>query len=378
MTASPVPAIQVDNSHDREGGNAEGKGGKRRTATAAGTTHSGGGQGCGALAPCCDGGVTDTGGVGQILSRSLGKAAAAMRRNRPGEGSRERENSSGMAGARGGGVRSRWRSWNEPPPHALLTAEEIRKLSAGDGEDEARRGPPPSEVIAEVLPPFQSRRRFKNAAGNATTAAERNDGQTAASAPAGTASPAAGTLGNERRRGGGSSGEGGAPLSTASSAVSSRRISAGGGVPLVPRVATLAAAPVADSRRADPARKGKDFDPDQLECVRRHEASVAERERRVRSLRTEAEKRSQFRARPLPAFLESGGVAGPVGGVSSGSGGGGDIGYSNRSNRGLAGAAGTSPELLAALEQARRRVPNHRSRPAGLVVGVWCLVRRRL
>ena len=353
----------------------------RRAASVA--TDSGEDQGAGAFAPCYDGGILDKGSIGQILARSLGNAAAAVRRNRTSVGDSNTNNKGSGGGSDSGkginqnqdqpATQSRWRSWNEAPPEALLTAEEIRNASARKDEDARRRRRPPSDVVAEVVPPLQSRRRLKigtvNSTGtnagrkNSPALSENATPSSSGEAAAAAAAAAAKGTPNSEARSSGSKEEGG-PLSTASSARSSRRSSAGG-IPLVPRVATLAAATAAadKSQAGEAARKGKDFDPDQLECVRRHEASVAEKERRVRILRTEEEKRTHFRARPLPVFLGNGGAgaAGPgsnnASGIGDGSGGGGG-GQSMREQGPVivpTGAAGTSPELLAALEQVRSR-----------------------
>lgn len=53
--------------------------------------------------------------------------------------------------------------------------------------------------------------------------------------------------------------------------------------------------------------KTKDFDPDKLECVLRHQASLADRAKEIESSREATRRRSLFRARPLPAFLGSDG-----------------------------------------------------------------------
>ena len=368
--ASPVPSIQGRQGHVEPQRKQIHRSANLRAASSSGTATTGTGstegKGGSALAPCFDGGISANGNsVGQILARSLGNAAAAVRRNRSrgGEGT-DRSIANKRGGAHVGdssqgrkqdpdryAIRSRWRSWNETPPEALLTAEEIRRVSGEGQQDDRRRQRPPPEVVAEVVPPLQNRRRSKNGTGSSADPDGKNDlsiSSTPGVSGTGTAAAAAAaakrTPGRDARSRGSKEG---APVSTASSA-SSRRSSAGG-VSLVPRVAMLAAAaPTADKTHAGAAaRKGKDFDPDQLECVRRHEASVAEKERRVRTLRTEEEKRTQFRARPLPGFLESGG---------GGSGGGGAVGQQSRRDRqGAVLSAtvvpGTSPELLAALEQ---------------------------
>lgn len=82
----------------------------------------------------------------------------------------------------------------------------------------------------------------------------------------------------------------------------------------LPRVATLASssksARVAGGAGGDDTSnkppllvKTQDFDPDKLECVLRHEASLAERAEQVENLRKATRRKSLFRARPLPAFL---------------------------------------------------------------------------
>lgn len=371
-TASCVPVIQGrqtddTNKHSTNFGNSS-------CGAATMTTGSGEGQSGGAFAPCCEGGMLDNGSVGQILARSLGNAVVAVRRNRSGEGEGEaRETTNKRGGGYGGdsgkgnsqtqarsAMRSRWRSWNEAPPHVLLTPEEIQSELVGQQKDDRQRQRPPPDVVAEVVPPLQnrqSRRRFNNGTGNSTSPDGKNDlsehsthgvsrvaAATAAAAAKGTPNSEVHSRGSKK----------GGPLSTASSA-SSRRFSAGG-VPLVPRVAMLAAASTADENHTEAVRRGKDFDPDQLECVRRHEASVAEKERRVRSLRNQEEKRTFFRARPLPVFLESGGATGSVSRASSSGGGVGQSTRDHGSGLGAAEVTETSPELLAALEQVRRRI----------------------
>eukprot|EP00903_Cladosiphon_okamuranus_P012004 g11271.t1 len=372
--ASPVPIVQGRENDDGPHG-AKPQRSNLGAACSSGAAGSGEVQGGGALAPCLDGGTLDNGGsVAQILARSLGNAAAAVRRSRPcggreAEGRRSPSKSVGVgAGVDGDGkgrrqnpdrsaVRSRWRSWNEAPPDALLTAQEIRSASSAKQGDDRRRQRPPADVVAEVVPPLHTRRRFTNGTGNSGNPDGKKDLPetsapvlSGAAASATSATAAKGPPTSEARRRG-SKEEG--PPSKAPSA-SSRRSSAGG-VPLVPRVAMLAAASTVEKNHAGAARKGKDFDPDQLECVRRHEASVVEKERRVRNLRTEEEKRTLFRARPLPGFLESGGGPADSGGRGA-SGAGGGVGQKGRRDLGTVtsattGVAGTTPELLAALEQ---------------------------
>lgn len=377
-TASPIPAIQGRQEDGglhvtKTRGTNSGASSSRAATMPAG---SGDGQDSGALAPCYDGGILDNGSVGTILARSLGNAAAAVRRNRPGGGEGGGGNGTNKRGGGDGGdsgtinnksldrfaVRSRWRSWNEPPPAALLTAEEIRSLPAGKLEEETRQRRPP-DVIAEVVPPLQSRRRLKNDPGNSTNSDGKKHLPGSSTCDSSRAPAAAKGTPNSEVHNQGS--KDGGSLSTPSSATSRR--SSVGGVPLVPRVATLSAASTADKSHAEAVRKGKDFDPDQLECVRRHEASVAEKERRVRSLRAEAEKRTHFRARPLPGFLDGVGAAGPIGRAS---GNGGGLGQSRRDHGSVVsagGVAGTRPELLAALEQVSLRttvVSTGRNTPA--------------
>ncbi|CAM9207637.1 unnamed protein product [Scytosiphon promiscuus] len=260
-----------------------------------------------ALAPCCDGGVPGAGGVGQILSRSLGKEAASVRRNKPTNGDNSIIGSSQQNG--GSATRSRWKSWNEAPPPALLGAGGVRNLSAtqnGDGRHPQHMSA--TGASSEVLPPASSRRRAggvnsisaSTSSTSALTVKSSSAGETSATS---VSSAKRLSVGGDKRMGA-SAGE--VPPSAASSS-SSRRSSAASGVPLVPRVAMLAAACANRSEEAEAARKGKEFDPDQLECVRRHVTSMAERERRLRSMRSEAEKKTLFRARPLPAFLDGGG-----------------------------------------------------------------------
>ncbi|CAM9181163.1 unnamed protein product [Ectocarpus fasciculatus] len=313
-----------------------------------GSNGDGGNQG-GMLAPCCEGGATDAGSVGGILARSLGKTATARRRKMPEGGGKRR---GGIPGSNQdkevSAPQSRWRSWNESPPRALLTAEEIRSASAAKTADERRRQPPPAEVIAEIMPPFRSRRRFSTANGNSTASEEKMKPiEYAAGAPL------ASGEGEERRRDVHNEER---LVSATTAGPSPSRRTAAGGVPLVPRVATLATPPTTEKNKTEAIKKGKDFDPDQLECVRRHEASIAEKERMVHSIRKEAEKRTVFRARPLPAFLDGDGAMPGAAGDLTSKGGGGVRGQGDKSGRGSAagtglGAAGTRPELLAALEQ---------------------------
>lgn len=365
ITTPPVAAIEDKTTdgqrHNKRNGANNNNDTISRGVDTVAVAQSGKGKGDVAVAPCCDGGVLDAGSVGRILAQSLGNAVSVVRRNRVGGvevgGGRWTTNENGGetggvqygSGSRNNGSyqdhndstgRSPWRSWNEPPPPALLTAQEIRNISAGKKEDDRRRQPPPSEVVAEVMPPpFHTRRRFNSISGDSTVS-DGNNGPAARAASI--LSPAAGQAvspGNEARTRGSNGEE--PPSTTSSTAL--RRNTVGGGAPLVPRVAMLAVASSSTTdNNTEAAKKGKYFDPDQLECVRRHEVSVAERERRVRSLRTEAEKKSLFRARPLPAFL-----GGNSGGDSAGKG--------DRCQRGSGvgggGAPGTRPELMAALDQ---------------------------
>ncbi|CBJ29331.1 expressed unknown protein [Ectocarpus siliculosus] len=320
---------------------------KRSGGGTIGSNVEGGNQG-GMIAPCCEGGATDAGSVGGILARSLGNAGTRRRRRMTEGGGKGRSIPGSNQDKEVSAPQSRWRSWNEPPPRALLTAEEIRSASAAKTTDERRRQPPPPEVIAEIIPPFRSRRRFRTPSGNSNASDEK--GKPTEHAAAGVSLES----GEGEKRRDGCNGEG--LVSTTTAAPSSSRRTAAGGVPLVPRVATLATPPATEKNKTEATKKGKDFDPDQLECVRRHEASIAEKERMVHSIREEAEKRTFFRARPLPAFLDGdGAVPWSVGDLTS-KGCGDARGKGGKSGRGSAagtglGEAGTRPELLAALEQ---------------------------
>ncbi|CAM9311621.1 unnamed protein product, partial [Ectocarpus sp. 13 AM-2016] len=340
-TEAQVVSFKQQSTHDMKA-----KHSKRSGGGTIGSNVEGGNQG-GMVAPCCEGGATDAGSVGGILTRSLGNAGTRRRRRMPEGGGKGRSIPGSNQDEEVSAPQSRWRSWNEPPPRALLTAEEIRIASAAKTADERRRQPPPPEVIAEIIPPFRSRRRIRNHSGNGTGSDEKGKPTEHAAG----VSPASGE--SEQRRVG-CNGEG--RVSTTTAAPPSSRRTAAGGVPLVPRVATLATPPTTEKNRTEATKKGKDFDPDQLECVRRHEASIAEKERMVHSIRKEAEKRTVFRARPLPAFLDGDdAVPGSVGDLTS-EGCGDARGKGDKSGRRSAagtglGAAGTRPELLAALEQ---------------------------
>lgn len=358
-TAPSVPIIDGNiKAHDGvRHTNSNNNTGGSRTPTAIGASRKG--HEVGALAPCCDGGVPDPGGgVGQILSRSLGKAAASVRRNKPTDNDCGTTN--GGQQKDGSAARSRWQSWNGAPPAALLGAEGRRKLSAAQDEG-GKRGQetPASGVVIKDEPAFNGRRRARGVGGSSSSSSASDEkggvaGETSAAASASSARRV-----SEEKHSGGGTGEG--VLSASTSSSSSRRMSSGGscGVPLVPRVAMLAAACATEKNDGEAVRKGKEFDPDQLECVRRHEASVAERERRVRHMRTEAEKKTVFRARPLPAFLDSG-----DGATDSGQGFLSSRDGSAAARKGEEGARGqpasarscvaaSSPELLEALEQVR-------------------------
>ncbi|CAB1119671.1 unnamed protein product [Ectocarpus sp. CCAP 1310/34] len=318
---------------------------KRSGGGAIGSNVAGGTQG-GMVAPCCEGGVTDTGSVGGILARSLGNVGTRRRRRMPEGGGQGRSIPGSNQDKEVSAQQSRWRSWNETPPRALLTAEEIRSASAAKTADERRRQPPPSEVIAEICQPFWSRGRFRTPSGNGTGSDEKGK-------PKNYAAGVSLASGEGEKRRNGCNGEG--LVSTTTAAPSSSRRTAAGGVPLVPRVATLATPPTTEKNR-EATKKGKEFDPDQLECVRRHEASIAEKERMVHSIRKEAEKRTVFRARPLPAFLDGDDAVPGFAGDLTTKVGGDARGKDDKSGRGSAagtglGAAGTRPELLAALEQ---------------------------
>lgn len=341
-TEEQLVSLKQQNNHE-----VKAKDSRRSGGGAIGSNVEGGNQG-GMLAPCCEGGATDAGSVGGILARSLGNTVTARRRRMPEGGGKGRGSIPGSnQDKEGSAPQSRWRSWNEPPPRALLTAEEIRSASAAKTADERRRQPPPSEVIAEIMPPFRSRRRSRTPSGSSTASDEKRKH---AEHVAGV-SLASGEGEKRRDR---CNGEGLVSTTTADRS-SSRRTAAGGGS-LVPRVATLATPPTAEKNKMGTIKKGKDFDPDQLECVRRHEASIAEKERMVHSIRKEAVKRTVFRARPLPAFLDSDDAASGSAGDLTSKGGGDARGKGDKSGRGSTagtglGAAGTRPELLAALEQ---------------------------
>lgn len=252
----------------------------------------------------CEGGALgrpgEAGGVAQIVARSLGNAVIAVRQSSKADlntkGGGVDNGGSGKGRRRGdsGSVRSRWRSWEETPPPALS-------------------GPAPT-VNRE------KHERHNGASSRATAVA---NGASDGTAP---------------------------PRTTVDSSSSPCPSSAASrnGAPLVPRVAALAADINARKKSGEeddsmvPPRRTKEFDPDKLECVRRHEASVVERAQRVQSLRAEAEKKTLFRARPLPGFLAGGGGNSGID----------DGGQADR-GRGRIGEAEIQPELLfAALEEA--------------------------
>lgn len=130
--------------------------------------------------------------------------------------------------------------------------------------------------------------------------------------------------------------------------------------PPVPRVATLASSRQRireggddggyDDRKNSKQQpqqpflvKTKDFDPDKLECVLRHQASLVERAKEIESSREATRRRSLFRARPLPGFLGSDGGESGVKTDKHGE------GASGKRCGGLGGEG--KPGLLEALEQ---------------------------
>lgn len=258
----------------------------------------------------CEQGVDDHDRVQGILVRSLGKAVMAVRRT-----SRARRSLGGVCARSSDEIpeRFRWRSWQGTPPFAL----------ASKGVMEQKASPrAPHKGGGE---PARLKAREERVSGSCPSNGGSLDlpGKAEESTPATQASEVA-----DSTRSGSSS--------------ASRK-----GATSVPRVAKLAAEINARKKSASDTtvvRRTKDFDPDKLECVRRHEASVTERVRKLQSLKAEVARKSLFRARPLPAFLRGvhDGAIGLEGGSLPGDGtaGGVDI-------------VGTKQDILMALTQVR-------------------------
>lgn len=281
----------------------------------------------GALAPC-EGGGLDGESVRHILERSLGNAIAAVRK--------KASNANGVVGDNGNS-RARfgvlpWQPLQERPAAASATERTVKRLEkVGD------RGQKRPEVVAK-MPLSEDRATYL---GNNKPVGITSDGEST-NHPATKKHQGEAASDSGRAKAVALNGEARPPASSYSHR---------SGAPLVPRVATLAVVNNSTEKINDidaraSVRKTKDFDPDKLECVRRHEASVAEKARQVQSLRTEAENKSLFRARPLPAFL---------GAIPCRYGDGKGAGKGNSGRELAVGVArGTRVELLAALEQVRQ------------------------
>ena len=369
-----------------------------------------------AAAPC-EGGVLDTESVGRIVARSLGNAVTTVRRQRSKDsrisvgGVSDGGGGSGGGGVSGGGGgrgvrsergrssrRSQWKAWKDSPTAALLGKKRPTIINGGANDshhrhhDHDRESPPRSKTGAasETSPLRGGRHAFTGENGLSYAVSKRNPGGAHAAA----IKPPVRDL----------SATGFSATESSARDLSARSLSAVGDdtsrgtttpgvdappcpprsrVSLVPRVATLAIDHTGGKKNAGnkknshrdgdtltPPKKTKDFDPDNLECVRRHEASVAERAREAQAMRAEVERRSKFRALPLPSFRSAaearGGTSVGVGvGVGAGAGTGGiSIAAGSRSggkwHYGSGGlAVGTSdvqqarPGLLSALEQVK-------------------------
>lgn len=285
------------------------------------------------LAPA-EGTALDRGSVSRIVSRSLGNAATKMRRNSTQNGN-DNEN---CGGDRGGlsGSSSRWRSWQECPPHALAKTPAPTVATKGTKSEEKASDYPGTPSRAVAFNGHETKYGGIATDGVVSIGASRQKATGAACPDSCDSSAAAKSASTADAQ----------PPAASSSSTTSHR----GGVPLVPRVATLPPKiKTRESYAAGAPRKTKDFDPDNLQCVRRHQASVAERAQRTQRLRMETDKRSLFKARPLPTFL---GVGDTTGGCSGSSSSGGTRGGGGGSgSRGETGE--TMPDLIAALEQVR-------------------------
>lgn len=284
----------------------------------------------GLFAPA-EGTALDRSSVSRIVSRSLGDAAAKMRRNSTQNGN-DNENYGGDPGGLSGSS-SRWRSWQECPPHALAKTPAPTIATKGTTSEEKASDYPGTPSRAGALNGHGTKYGGITTDGVVSGGASRHKAMGAIcldSCDSSSLAKAAGTADAQ-----------------SSAASSSSATSYRGGVPLVPRVATLPSKnKTRESYAAGAPRKTKDFDPDNLQCVRRHEASVAERAQRTQRLRMETDKRSLFKARPLPIFL---GVGDTTGGCSGSSSSGGTRGGGGDSGRGATGEM--MPDLITALEQ---------------------------
>lgn len=258
------------------------------------------------IPPPCQEGLVDHDRVQDILVRSLGKAVMAVRRASRGRRALDGEIPD----------RFRWRSWQGTPPSALAPTGvmELRPRAPHKGRGEPARLQARRKRVIDSCPPNGGRLDLP--------------GKTKESAPAVQTSDVAD--------------------STTSRSSSTTKASRKGATP-VPRVARLAAEISAEKQPASDTtvvRRTKDFDPDKLECVRRHEASVTERMRKQQRLKAEVARKSLFRARPLPAFLR---------GVHDGaiSLEGGTLPRDNTAGR--VDIVGTKQDLLTALTQVRVR-----------------------
>ena len=291
------------------------------------------------------------------------------------------DSESGSGGGGGDGTdrgrrprRSEWKSWRESPTAALLGRKQSTGNERTNASDDDRDGRQPSraKAVSEMSPAPSPLRDRKTSSTEGNGKASR-----AASTPgvrdgAAISKPSA----KEHDRSGlGDTSDASrvaAQVQGRGTPRTPQRQRGGGGVSLVPRVATLAmGATVGKSRNGTrsnrdgdtptPAKRAKDFDPDNLECVRRHEASVAERAREAQSARAEVERRSKFRALPLPSFRSAESCGAGVGVAVAGGGGIGTGGPGRNGGKWLHGSglavatsdATTRPGLMSALEQAR-------------------------
>lgn len=309
----------------------------------------------GLFAPA-EGTALDQGSVSRIVSRSLGNAVTIVRRRSSTQNGNDNENDGGD----GGGLSrssSRWRSWQELPPRALAKTT-TTNAATKKGETSKEKAIDYPGTSSRVVAMNGHEARSGGIAGNNSSVVS---GDTARHKAAGATCPEAFEDPIAAEKSADNNTTDAQPSAAFSSFPTTNHCR--GRVPLVPRVATLTnkskVRENCDTTRAP--RRTKDFDPDNLECVRRHEASVAESARRVQRLRMETEKRSLFRARPLPTFLgagntTTGGCFGSTRGSGAARGGGCGGGASGEAN----------PDLIAALEQVQE-------------VGVerWCCRRQR-
>lgn len=215
--------------------------------------------------------VTTRTSVTDIMARSLGRAVAAIRQSPAPGGKASARKASQEKNADGrdrNGIKGRQRCRIQPPRPAPAPA----KPSSTDTG--------PSAMSAEMR-----RDSSLRSAEISSTTDSRKD---VLPAPSET---------SDSRTGGAAT----APPSSSSS-------SASRAPSVVPRVATLAfekqkIREESERRRGTWVVRTKAFDPDKLECVLRHEASVAGREKQIEAVRKATRERSTFKARPLPAFL---------------------------------------------------------------------------